>query len=135
MVLGDDVEKFSMHYEADLDRSGRSVLDIRPLLWKDGWPVGGDNFEAGTYEIQSERSGFALQLGVDFVRMGNAGRGGGGGAPGGPRPGGPNAAGAPGGPNAAARPAGAGGPGAGGPGAGGPAAVAVADSTVLPQAP
>jgi len=122
MVLGDDVEKFSMHYEADLDRSGRSVLDIRPLLWKDGWPVGGDNVEAGTYEIQSERSGFALQLGVDFVRMGNAGRGGGGGAPGGPRPGGPNGAAAPGGPNAA-RPAGAGGPGgpgAGGPGAGGP---------------
>ena len=33
-----------MHYEADLDRGGRSVLDIRPLLWKDGWPVGGDNF-------------------------------------------------------------------------------------------
>jgi len=75
LVLGDGVEKFSMHYEADLDRSGRSVLDIRPLLWKDGWPVGGDNFWGGTFEIQSERSGFALELGVDFVRM--AGRGGG----------------------------------------------------------
>ena len=73
--LGDGVEKFSMHYEADLDRSGRSVLDIRPLLWKDGWPVGGDNFWDGTFEIQSERSGFALELAVDFVRM--AGRGGG----------------------------------------------------------
>ena len=67
--LGDDVEKFSCHYEADLDRSGRSVLDIRPLLWKDGWPVGGDNFQEGTYEIQSERSGYALELAVDFVRM------------------------------------------------------------------
>src|SRR5579863_232770 len=69
MDLGDGVEKFSCHYEADLDRSGRSVLDIRPLLWKDGWPIAGDNFEEGTYEIQSERSGYALELGVDFVRM------------------------------------------------------------------
>jgi arabinan endo-1,5-alpha-L-arabinosidase len=73
--LGDGVEKFSCHYEADLDRSGRSVLDIRPLLWKDGWPVGGDNFQAGTYEIQSERSGFALELAVDFVRMDRGARG------------------------------------------------------------
>lgn len=69
--LGDGVQKFSMHYEADLDRSGRSVLYIRPLLWKDGWPVGGDNFVAGTYEIQSERSGGALELATDFVRMDN----------------------------------------------------------------
>jgi arabinan endo-1,5-alpha-L-arabinosidase len=81
--LGDGVEKFSCHYEADLDRSGRSVLDIRPLLWKDGWPVGGDNFAGGTYEIQSERSGFALELAVDFVRMDRGGRGGRG-APAGP---------------------------------------------------
>ncbi len=69
LVLDEGVEKFSCHYEADLDRSGYSVLDIRPLLWKNGWPVGGDNFKAGTYEIQSERSGFALELAVDFVRM------------------------------------------------------------------
>ncbi len=67
--LGDGVQKFSCHYEADLDRSGRSVLDIRPLLWKNGWPVGGDNFREGTYEIQSERSGYGLELAVDFVRM------------------------------------------------------------------
>ncbi len=93
MVLGDDVEKFSCHYESDMDRSGRSVLDIRPLLWRDGWPVGGDNFAEGTYEIQSERSGFALELAVDFVRMPGTrggfggfggGRGGRGGAPGAP---------------------------------------------------
>jgi arabinan endo-1,5-alpha-L-arabinosidase len=82
--LGDGVEKFSCHYEADLNRSGRSVLDIRPLLWKEGWPVGGDNFAGGTYEIQSERSGFALELDVDFVRM-KAGRGGGFGGMGGGR--------------------------------------------------
>jgi arabinan endo-1,5-alpha-L-arabinosidase len=67
--LGDGVEKFSCHYEADLEQGGRSVLGIRPLLWKDGWPVAGDNFMQGTYEIQSERSGYALELVVDFVRM------------------------------------------------------------------
>jgi len=67
--LGDGVQKFSCHYEADLDRGGRSVLDIRPLLWKDGWPVAGDNFAAGTYVIQSERSGYALELAVDTVPM------------------------------------------------------------------
>jgi len=85
--LGDGVQKFSCHYEADLDRSGRSVLDIRPLLWKDGWPYAGDNFQEGTYEIQSERSGYALELAVDFVRMASTRRGGfggPGGAPGGP---------------------------------------------------
>lgn len=86
MELGDGVEKFSCHYEADLDRSGRSVLDIRPLLWKDGWPVGGDNFQEGTYQIQSERSGFALELGVEFVRMARTG---GFGPPGGARGGTP----------------------------------------------
>ena len=89
MDLGDGVQKFSCHYEADLDRSGRSVLDIRPLLWKDGWPVGGDNFKEGTYEIESEGSGYALELAVDFVRMAGRGRGGFGG-PGG-APGGTNA--------------------------------------------
>ncbi len=67
--LGDGVQKFSCHYEADLDRSGRSVLDIRPLLWKDGWPVAGDNFTAGTYVIQSERAGYALELAVDTIAM------------------------------------------------------------------
>ncbi len=77
MDLGDGVEKFSMHYESDMDRNGRSVLDIRPLMWKDGWPVGGDNFEGGTYEIESERSGFALELATDFVRMNLPRRGGG----------------------------------------------------------
>lgn len=74
--LGQGVQKFSCHYEADLDRSGRSVLDIRPLLWKDGWPVAGDHFQEGTYEIQSERSGYALELAVDFVRMDRGTRGG-----------------------------------------------------------
>ncbi|HEY5370941.1 MAG TPA: family 43 glycosylhydrolase [Hanamia sp.] len=75
MVLSDGVEKMSCHYEADLDQSGRSVLGIRPLLWKNGWPVAGDNFKEGTYEIQSVRRGYALELAVDFVRMAGGMRG------------------------------------------------------------
>jgi arabinan endo-1,5-alpha-L-arabinosidase len=67
--LGDGVQKMSCHYEADLDQSGRSVLGIRPLLWKNGWPAAGENFKEGTYEIESERRGYALELLVDFVRM------------------------------------------------------------------
>jgi len=69
MVLENGVQKMSCHYEADLDQSGRSVLGIRPLLWKKGWPVAGNNIKEGTYEIESERRGYALELGVDFVRM------------------------------------------------------------------
>jgi arabinan endo-1,5-alpha-L-arabinosidase len=68
-ILEDGVEKMSCHYEADLNQGGRSVLGIRPLLWKNGWPVAGDNFKEGTYEIESERRGYALQLRVDLVRM------------------------------------------------------------------
>lgn len=68
-VIENGVEKMSCHYEADLDQSGRSVLGIRSLLWKNEWPVAGDNFKAGTYEIESERRGYALELVVDFVRM------------------------------------------------------------------
>lgn len=69
VVLGDGIEKMSCHYEADLDQSGRSVLGIRSLLWKNDWPVAGDVFKEGTYEIESERRGYALELIVDFVRM------------------------------------------------------------------
>ena len=75
--LGDGVQKFSCHYEADLDRGGVSVLDIRPLLWRDGWPEPGDNLAAGTYEIESARTGTALELAVQGVPVGGArGRGG-----------------------------------------------------------
>jgi arabinan endo-1,5-alpha-L-arabinosidase len=71
--LGDGVQKFSCHYEADLDRGGRSVLDIRTLLWKDGWPVAGEAFTGGTFEIESERSGYALELAVEGARIGGRG--------------------------------------------------------------
>lgn len=74
-VLGYGIEKMSCHYEADLDQSGRSVLGIRPLLWKNGWPVAGDNLKEGTYEIASERRGYALQIDVDFTRMAGVARG------------------------------------------------------------
>lgn len=68
-VVTDGVEKMSCHFEADFDRGGRSVLGIYPLLWKDEWPVAGELFREGTYEIESERRGYALELAVDFVRM------------------------------------------------------------------
>ena len=74
--LGNGVQKFSCHYEADMDRGGRSVLDVRTLLWKDGWPVAGDVFEGGTFVIESERSGYVLELGVDGVPLGGGRRGG-----------------------------------------------------------
>jgi arabinan endo-1,5-alpha-L-arabinosidase len=67
--LGDGVEKFSCHYEADLRKGGLSVLSIEPLLWENGWPVGVENFKGGTCQIQSERSGYALELVVDFMRL------------------------------------------------------------------
>ena len=68
-VEDEGVEKMSFHWEADLDRSARSVLAVRPLLWVDGWPVTGDLFKEGTYEISSVRRGYALELAVDFVRQ------------------------------------------------------------------
>jgi arabinan endo-1,5-alpha-L-arabinosidase len=112
--LGDGVQKFSCHYEADLDRGGASVLDIRPLLWKDGWPVAGENFKDGTYQIESVRTGTALELAVEGVPVGGRrGRGGGGAGYGGL--GGQAAPGAPGGASGAG---GRGAPGSGGGGRG-----------------
>jgi arabinan endo-1,5-alpha-L-arabinosidase len=68
--LGQGVQKFSLHYEADLDRGGISVLDIRPLLWRDGWPIAGDNLTAGTYTIESVRTGNVLELAVQGTPVG-----------------------------------------------------------------
>jgi arabinan endo-1,5-alpha-L-arabinosidase len=106
---GDGVQKFSCHYEADLDKGGISVLDIRPLEWRDGWPVAGENLKGGTYEIESARTGNALELAVEAVTVGGGkmgergargggagGRGGtGGAAPGGGAVGGRGAIGPP----------------------------------------
>ena len=105
---GPGVEKFSIHYEADLDRGGASVLDVRPLLWKDGWPVAGENLKEGTYQLESLRTGTALELAVEGVPVGGrrvrlGGGPGFGGPGGGPRPGSTNAP--------AARPPGGGGGG------------------------
>ena len=80
--LGGGVQKFSLHYEADLDRGGISVLDIRPLLWRDGWPVAGDNVKEGIYQFESARTGTALELAVQGVPVGGLrGRGARGGGP------------------------------------------------------
>jgi arabinan endo-1,5-alpha-L-arabinosidase len=103
--LGQGVQKFSLHWEADLERGGASVLDIRPLLWKDGWPVAGENLKEGTYAIESVRTGTALELAVEGMPVGGRrGRGGRGGPPPGAGAGPGGRAGAPAGP----------GPGAGG---------------------
>ena len=62
LLLDDGVEKFSCHYEGVIGRVGRSVLDIRPLLWTlDGWPVAGENVRAGNFQIRSQRTGTVLQ--------------------------------------------------------------------------
>lgn len=68
-IVEEGVEKMSCHFEADMDRSGRSVLNVRPLVWKNDWPVAGEMFQEGTYEIESERRGYALELAVDFIRL------------------------------------------------------------------
>ena len=67
-IVEPGVERMSFHFEADLDRSGRSVLAVRPILWKDGWPEAGDLVQDGTYKILSRRRGYALEMAVDFVR-------------------------------------------------------------------
>ena len=69
LVIDEGVEIMSCHYEADFDRSGRSVLAIHPLLWKNNWPVAGERFRGGNFAIISERRGYSLELSVDFVRM------------------------------------------------------------------
>lgn len=79
--LGDGVQKFSCHYEADLDRGGASVLDVRPLLWNEGWPVAGENIGQGSYRIESARTGTVLELAVEGVPVGGR-RGARGGGPG-----------------------------------------------------
>ena len=82
-IIDEGVEVMSFHWEADFDMGGRSTLAVRPLLWKNGWPIGGDQLKEGTYEIESERRGYALEIAVDFVRMNVARAGGFGGFGGG----------------------------------------------------
>ena len=58
----DGAERFSIHYEADMTRNGRSVLDVRPLLWTlDGWPEASDNLVEGTYQIVSRQTENTLE--------------------------------------------------------------------------
>ena len=74
-IVSEGVEKMSFHFEGDLDRSGRSVLAMRPLLWKNGWPVAGEPFRNGEYSLVSERRGYALELAVNNVPMAGGMRG------------------------------------------------------------
>lgn len=104
--LGDGVQKFSMHWEADLDKGGASVLDIRPLLWKDGWPVAGEVLQAGAYELESVRTGTALEMAVSATPVGGFQRRFRGGPPPGAGAARPGAAPAANVPNAAPRPGG-----------------------------
>jgi arabinan endo-1,5-alpha-L-arabinosidase len=68
LLVDDGVEKFSCHYEAEMGRGGRSILDIRPLLWTvDGWPLAGENVRDGTYQIRSQRTGTVLQFSTNGV--------------------------------------------------------------------
>ena len=68
-IVDKGVEVMSCHWEADFYRSGRSVLTVMPLIWKNGWPKAGEKIKEGVYEIQSERRGYALELSTDFVRL------------------------------------------------------------------
>ena len=75
-ILDEGVEIMSCHYEADFDMGGRSVLGVRPLLWKNGWPIAGERFRGGTFAILSERRGYSLEIAVDFQRIDVPRRGG-----------------------------------------------------------
>lgn len=68
-IVEEGVEKMSCHFEGDFNMGGYSVLGIRPLLWKNDWPVAGEVFKEGTYEVESERHGYALELAIDFKRI------------------------------------------------------------------
>ncbi|MBQ0020399.1 MAG: family 43 glycosylhydrolase [Bacteroidales bacterium] len=75
-VVADGLEKMSFHWEADFDRSGMSTLAIRPIVWKNAWPEAALNVKEGTYELESQRHGYSLELAVDFQRLNVARRGG-----------------------------------------------------------
>ncbi len=67
-IEDEGIDKMSLHYEADLNHSARSILAVRPLVWVNDWPKGLPSFEEGTYAIMSERRGYSLELAVDYVR-------------------------------------------------------------------
>jgi Glycosyl hydrolases family 43/Ricin-type beta-trefoil lectin domain-like len=66
----DGAERFSIHYEADTSRGGRSVLDVRPLLWtSDGWPLAGDNLPRATYQLLSRQTESTLEETKSAARL------------------------------------------------------------------
>ena len=60
-VEEEGVEKMSCHYEADMDLSGRSVLAINALQWRDDWPFVGDPFK--------DTSGPSLNILIKLMSM------------------------------------------------------------------
>jgi arabinan endo-1,5-alpha-L-arabinosidase len=69
LLEDDGVEKFSCHYESELGREGRSILEIRPLIWsEDGWPLPGENIRDGDYQIRSLRTGTILEDSANGVQ-------------------------------------------------------------------
>ena len=54
--------------QEDLGALGR-MPNLQPVKWVNDWPVAGNLFKDGTYEISSVRRGYALELAVDFVRQ------------------------------------------------------------------
>ena len=79
--LGDGVEKFSMHYEADMTAAAAACLPFARCFGKTAGRSAETSSKPGTYEIEVERSGFALELATDFVRIARAGGFGGFGGP------------------------------------------------------
>jgi len=66
----DGVEKFSCHYEAVVGGTGRSVMDIRPMLWTaNGWPLAGKNIEDGTYQLRPHHASMVLQSSTNAVEI------------------------------------------------------------------
>lgn len=43
------------------------MLDIRPLRWKDGWPIAGDKMKEGTDQIESVRTGTVIEMAAEGV--------------------------------------------------------------------
>ena len=62
LLIEDGIEKFSSHYEADLNNGGTSVLDIQPLLWRqNGWPAPGSDPADGAWQLRSKRTGQIIE--------------------------------------------------------------------------
>ena len=75
LLVENGVEKFSCHYETDLDHAGRPILAIQPLLWTlDGWPTAGENLKDGVYQIRSQQTGTIVEIPAGAPKVGGPAR-------------------------------------------------------------